>query len=146
MSTCPVEQRGRPDCEIDQLLAGDVPGAVVSALQADPDIDWIHIAFDGMSGGILNTLEEADLLDRVKVSGVASERVEGAPHDGRSVQGPLGCWLIQANTRPRNVCYLRCPNLAQVMPNWSIVPRHAIEPPSMAQTTPLTNEASSLAR
>jgi len=55
---------------LDQLLAGEVPGAIVSALQADPDIDWVHIAFDGMSGGVLDTLEEADLLDRVKVAGV----------------------------------------------------------------------------
>lgn len=55
---------------LDQLLAGDVPGAIVSALQADPEIDWIHIAFDGMSGGILDTLEEADLLEGVKVAGV----------------------------------------------------------------------------
>ena len=55
---------------LDQLLTGGVPGAIVSALQADDSINWVHIAFDGMAYGVLDTLDEAGLSDRVKVAGV----------------------------------------------------------------------------
>lgn len=66
-----------PDCTftelaltLDQLLAGEVPGAVVSALQADPEIDYVHFAFDGVAGGVSATLAEADLLEGRKLVGV----------------------------------------------------------------------------
>jgi ABC-type sugar transport system substrate-binding protein len=66
-----------PDCKftelpltLDQLLAGEVPGAVVSAVQADPTIDYIHFAFDGIAGGVSATLAEADLLEGRKLVGV----------------------------------------------------------------------------
>jgi ribose transport system substrate-binding protein len=66
-----------PDCTfnelaltLDQLLAGEVPGAVLSAVQADPSIDYIHLAFDGLSGGLTTTLADADLLEGRKVVGV----------------------------------------------------------------------------
>jgi ABC-type sugar transport system substrate-binding protein len=55
---------------LDQLLAGEVSGAVVAALQADPSIDYIHIAFDGLSTGLTATLAEAGLLEGRKVVGV----------------------------------------------------------------------------
>ncbi len=66
-----------PDCKftelaltLDQLLAGEVAGAVVSAVQADPSIDYIHFAFDGLTTGVTATLAEADLLEGRKVVGV----------------------------------------------------------------------------
>jgi len=66
-----------PDCTftelaltLDQLLAGEVPGAIVSSLQADPDIDYVHFAFDGLAGGVSATLAEADLLEGRKLVGV----------------------------------------------------------------------------
>lgn len=66
-----------PDCSfselaltLDQLLAGEVPGAILSALQADPDIEYIHMAFDGLAGGVSATLAEADLLEGRKLVGV----------------------------------------------------------------------------
>jgi ABC-type sugar transport system substrate-binding protein len=55
---------------LDQLLAGEVAGAVVSAVQADPTIDYIHFAFDGIAGGVSATLAEADLLEGRKLVGV----------------------------------------------------------------------------
>lgn len=55
---------------LDQLLAGDVPGNIVSAVQADPDIDYIHFAFDGLTGGVSGTLEEAGLLEGRNLVGV----------------------------------------------------------------------------
>ncbi len=66
-----------PDCTfnelaltLDQLLAGEVPGAIVSALQADPDVEYVHMAFDGLAGGVSATLAEADLLEGRKLVGV----------------------------------------------------------------------------
>ncbi|MGA9276646.1 sugar ABC transporter substrate-binding protein [Ilumatobacter sp.] len=66
-----------PDCTfnelaltLDQLLAGEVPGAIVSSLQADPSIDYVHFAFDGLAGGVAATLADADLLDGVSLVGV----------------------------------------------------------------------------
>jgi ribose transport system substrate-binding protein len=55
---------------LDQLLAGEVAGAVVSAVQADPSIDYIHVAFDGLSTGLTSVLADAGLLEGRKVVGV----------------------------------------------------------------------------
>ncbi|MGB3734342.1 MAG: substrate-binding domain-containing protein [Ilumatobacter sp.] len=66
-----------PDCTftelaltLDQLLAGEVPGAILSAVQADPEIDYIHMAFDGLAGGVSATLADAELLEGRKLVGV----------------------------------------------------------------------------
>lgn len=66
-----------PDCTfnelpltLEQLLAGEVPGAVVSAIQADPSIDYIHFAFDGLAGGVAPTLADAELLEGRNLVGV----------------------------------------------------------------------------
>jgi ABC-type sugar transport system substrate-binding protein len=66
-----------PDCvfselalTLDQLLAGEVAGAILSAVQADPEIEYIHFAFDGLAGGVSSTLEEAELLEGLKLVGV----------------------------------------------------------------------------
>ncbi len=66
-----------PDCvftelalTLDQLLAGEVPGAILSSLQADPAIDYVHFAFDGLAGGVSATLADAELLDGLKLVGV----------------------------------------------------------------------------
>ena len=66
-----------PDCKftelaltLDQLLAGEVAGAVVSAVQADPSIDYIHFAFDGLTTGVSSTLADADLLEGRNLVGV----------------------------------------------------------------------------
>ena len=52
------------DVTIDQLVAGEVPGAVASKLQANPDINYIHFTFVDIPAGVADTLEEAGLLDR----------------------------------------------------------------------------------
>ena len=66
-----------PDCKftelaltLDQLLAGEVAGAVVSAVQADPSIDYIHFAFDGLTTGVSTVLADADLLEGRNLVGV----------------------------------------------------------------------------
>ena len=66
-----------PDCKftelaltLDQLLAGEVAGAVVSAVQADPSIDYIHFAFDGLTTGVSSVLADAGLLEGRNLVGV----------------------------------------------------------------------------
>jgi ribose transport system substrate-binding protein len=58
------------DVTIDQLVSGEVPGAVASKLQANPDINYIHFTFADIPAGVADTLEEAGLLDQVKLTGV----------------------------------------------------------------------------
>jgi len=58
------------DTTIDALIAGEVPAAVASRLQANPDIDYIHFTFSDLPAGVADTLEEAGLLDGVKIVGV----------------------------------------------------------------------------
>ncbi len=72
-----VYDKNCPDCTyesldvtIDQLVAGEVPGAVASKLQANPDINYIHFTFSDIPAGVADTLESAGLLDGVKLTGV----------------------------------------------------------------------------
>lgn len=85
---------------LDQLLAGEVPGALVSALQADPDVDYVHIAFDGLAGGVTPTLIEADLLEGRKITGVdfsgviLEEIVAGTMFSWNSNPKEYASWLM----------------------------------------------------
>jgi ribose transport system substrate-binding protein len=96
-----------PDCTftelaltLDQLLAGEAPGAVVSALQADPDIDYVHFAFDGLAGGMSTTLAEADLLEGRKLVGVdyngaiLQEIVDGTQQFWTTNPKEYSAWLM----------------------------------------------------
>jgi len=51
------------------LLAGKVPGAIASQLQAHPEINYISYAFGDMPGGVTPALKAAGLLDKVKQVG-----------------------------------------------------------------------------
>lgn len=55
---------------LDQLLAGEAPGAVVAAIQNDPSIDYVHFAFDGIAGGMSSVLADAELLEGRNLVGV----------------------------------------------------------------------------
>ncbi len=96
-----------PDCTfnelaltLDQLLAGEVPGAIVSALQADPDVDYLHFAFDGVAGGVSTTLDEADLLEGRKLTGVdyngpiLQEIVDGTQQFWTTNPKEYSAWLM----------------------------------------------------
>ncbi len=61
-----------PDCtvEISEVAVTDIgtnlPGQIVSALQADPELDTIVYAFGGMLFGVPDALESAGLVDQAK--------------------------------------------------------------------------------
>ena len=61
-----------PDCsvEISEVAVTDIgtnlPGAIVSALQADPELDFIVYAFGGMLFGVPDALDAAGLTDQAK--------------------------------------------------------------------------------
>ena len=102
---------------LDQLLAGEVAGAVVSAVQADPSIDYIHVAFDGLSTGLTSVLADAGLLEGRKVVGVdfsgavLQEIVDGTMAFWTANPKEYSAWLMvdamarhsigQANTEER---------------------------------------------
>ena len=70
------------------------------ALQADPDIDYIHFAFDGLAGGMAATLAEADLLEGRKLVGVdyngaiLQEIVDGTQQFWTTNPKEYSAWLM----------------------------------------------------
>ncbi len=96
-----------PDCTftelaltLDQLLAGEVPGAVVAALQEDPTINYVHFAFDGLTGGVSSVLAEAGLLEQAKLVGVdfsaavLQEIVDGTMAFWTANPKPFAGWVM----------------------------------------------------
>ncbi len=61
-----------PDCKVETMevavtdLGTNLPGQIVSKLQANPDLDFIVYAFGGMLFGVPEAIEAAGLLDQSK--------------------------------------------------------------------------------
>jgi ribose transport system substrate-binding protein len=83
------------DTTIDSLIAGEVPAAVASRLQANPDINYIHFTFGDLPAGVADTLEEAGLLEGVKITGVDFSTQIGLPE---IIAGRHAAWT--ANPKP----------------------------------------------
>ena len=83
------------DTTIDSLIAGEVPAAVASRLQANPDIDYVQFTFSDLPAGVADTLEEAGLLDGVKIVGVDFSSQIGLPE---IIKGRHSAWT--ANPKP----------------------------------------------
>jgi ribose transport system substrate-binding protein len=66
---CPDCQYTELDVTIDQLVGGQVPAAVASQLQANPDINYVFFSFGSLPAGVTSALESAGLLDQVTVYG-----------------------------------------------------------------------------
>ena len=102
---------------LDQLLSGEVAGAVVAAVQADPTIDYIHFAFDGLTTGVTSVLADAGLLEGRNIVGVdfsgavLQEIVDGTMKFWTANPKEYSAWLMvdamarhsigQANTEER---------------------------------------------
>jgi len=83
------------DTTIDSLIAGEVPAAVASRLQANPDIDYVHFTFGDLPAGVADTLEEAGLLEGVSIVGVDFSTQIGLPE---IIAGRHAAWT--ANPKP----------------------------------------------
>ena len=57
------------DVSFADLLGGAVPGLVVSALQANPDAEYVACGFGDLCIGVAGAIAEAGLADRVKLTG-----------------------------------------------------------------------------
>jgi ribose transport system substrate-binding protein len=86
---------------IDQLIAGEVPAAVASAIQANDKINYIQFTFGDLPAGVADTLEEAGLLEGRKIIGVDFSTQIGLPEiiAGRhaawtSNPKPYSAWLM----------------------------------------------------
>jgi ribose transport system substrate-binding protein len=61
-----------PDCKVDTMevaitdLGTNLPGQIVSKLQANPDLDFVVYAFGGMLFGVPDAIEAAGLLPQAK--------------------------------------------------------------------------------
>jgi ribose transport system substrate-binding protein len=83
------------DLTIDQLIAGEIPAAVVSKLQSDPSINYIHYAFGDLPAGVLEAIEAAGLTAQVKNIGV--DAATGLGFKGIS-EGTHSAWTV--NPKP----------------------------------------------
>ena len=86
---------------IDQLIAGEVPGAVASAIQANDAINYIQFTFGDLPAGVSDTLAGAGLLEGRKLIGVDFSTQIGLPGiiDGThaawaSNPKPYAAWLM----------------------------------------------------
>lgn len=68
-ANCPTCEYTELDITIPQLIGGEVPAAVASQLQANPDIDYVFNSFGSLPFGMTASLESAGLLDQVTVYG-----------------------------------------------------------------------------
>jgi ribose transport system substrate-binding protein len=98
---CPGCKVQELNVTINQLIAGEVPAAVASAIQANADINYIHFTFGDLPAGVADTLEGAGLLEGRKITGVDFSTQIGLPEiiDGRhaawtSNPKPYAAWLM----------------------------------------------------
>jgi ABC-type sugar transport system substrate-binding protein len=73
------------DVSTQDVAASNAASAIVSRLQADPSIDYVHVAIGDLATGLPEALESAGLADRVKIvgSGPNQEQVQSLI-DGKS--------------------------------------------------------------
>jgi ribose transport system substrate-binding protein len=80
---------------IDQLIAAEIPAAVVSAVQKDKTINYLHFAFGDLPGGVLEALTAAGLDKQVKLTGVDASTAVGF---AGIVSGTHAAWTV--NPKP----------------------------------------------
>jgi len=94
-TNCPDCTLETLDTTVDSLVAGEVPAAVASRLQANPDIDYVQFTFGDLPAGVADTLEENGLLEGVKLVGVDFSTQIGLPE---IIAGRHAAWT--ANPKP----------------------------------------------
>lgn len=92
---CPACAVQELDVTIAQLIAGEVPAAVASAIQANTSINYIQFTFGDLPAGVADTLKESKLLEGRKIIGVDFSTQIGLPE---IIAGRHQAWA--ANPKP----------------------------------------------
>lgn len=86
---------------ITQLIAGEVPAAIASAIQVNQNINYLQFTFGDLPAGVADTLQEAGLLGDRKMIGVdfstqigLPEIIAGRHHAWTSNPKPYAGWLM----------------------------------------------------
>lgn len=100
-ANCPGCKFDELNVTLDQLIAGEIPGAVVSKLQADPSINYLHFAFGDLPNGVLEAMTAAGLNGKVKLTGVDAATalgfqgvVDGTHAAWTTNPKPYAAWLM----------------------------------------------------
>ena len=78
-ANCPKCTFDELDVTIDKLVAGEVPAAVASKIQADPSINYIQFTFGDLPAGVADVLKSSNLLEGRKIIGVDFSTQVGLP-------------------------------------------------------------------
>ena len=81
------------DVTINDLISGAVPGAVLSRVQKDPSINYIHFSFSDIPAGVADALDGAGLLKNLKLTGVDFNATIGL---SEIVKGRHQAWTANA--------------------------------------------------
>lgn len=91
-SACKVQEL---NVTVDQLIAGEVAGAVTAAVQANPDVNYIEYTFGDLPAGSVEALTSAGLNKGRKIVGVDFSTQLGLPG---IIAGTHAAW--SANPKP----------------------------------------------
>ena len=98
---CPECTLDELNVTIDQLGAGEIPAAVVSKLQSDPSINYVHFSFGSLPTGVAEAIDAAGLADKVNLVGVDFDVAVGLQGiaDGKYLawtanRSPTRSWLM----------------------------------------------------
>ena len=87
-ANCPACTFEELNVTLDDLIGGKVPGAVVSKIQANSDLNYIFNSFGDLPGGITAALGTAGLADQVTVYGQDFSIIDLQ----EIVAGTMGAW------------------------------------------------------
>jgi ribose transport system substrate-binding protein len=86
--SCELCEFGVLDQTITDLTSGGTPNAIVSYLQANPDVNYVYLTYNGLGTGVVQAIEAAGLSDRVKVVGTQAKQ----PQLQEIIDGTSAMW------------------------------------------------------
>ncbi len=76
------------DLTLDDLTSGGTANAIVSFLQANPDINYLYLTYSGFEPGLAEALASAGMTDKVKIAGTQA----GQPQLQAIIDGKEAVW------------------------------------------------------
>jgi ribose transport system substrate-binding protein len=75
-ANCPSCQYDALNVTVNDLTTNAVPGEIVSYLQSNPDVNYIHFTAAQYETGVVSALRTAGLQDKVKIFGSAAQATQ----------------------------------------------------------------------